>query len=1440
MNTQDGTLSFDAWINNSDFKRQIDEMNAKIRGLGDTATKEGAGMDSTFKKVGAAIGTYFGAQMMLRFGMAVKDVRGEFEQMGVAFEVMLQSKQKADVLMGQIVELAARTPFTLQDVGGISKQLLAFGEDSSTVVETVRRLGDVAAGTGTEIKGLGLAYGQVMTKGKLQTQEMYQMAERGVPIVAELASMFGVSSREVMKLVEEGQVGFKDVQQAIINMTSEGGKFNNMMEKQSKTVTGLYSNMQDAWSQMLNSIGESNEGILKGAIVGVTDLIENYEKLLNVVKVTAVTLGTYKAAVLLTAAAEKTATLVKLEMALAGKSITYWEGLHAVILKKLTVAQSLFNKTLLANPYALVAAAIAGLIVLLITYRDKLSSAERAEQQFSDQQRDMADAAQEHKDAVEGLINTVQDETKAEFDRVVALGKLKEMYPQIFAQYDTETIKLADILQLKKDIAEQDSQKAVAGNQTELQRAEAEIKRLEEKIAAWTPDVYDQTGADLMNLNQMQRDLEVARGKLKLWQKQVQDDRNAVVLSSLKDYTNDQIQQQLANNQRLINEMSKQGAPTTAEVKEGLFTGTFDLDEVKAQTQALQNEMDKRNVAQFTYNELLKKYEAERIAMEKERQRIMSNPDKLPEKDLLAQLAKVDAQIKAITEKEEALRGAKPKVEKVDIEPEMKAFDNAIKEKKSQYELYYQWVAEMGKESADREFNDLLTKGATFAAYIQSEIDRLKAKANLSPAEKEQLKKLQEDIMPDAVDFTKESDITIYTQKVSEQADAYDKLTDRIEYLKNELITIDGTSNSGLQKRLAVMGMLHAAQKQYAEDEKQRYKQLKEDYMSVQQQIVKATEQTNKDVAELNRNGDTEQAAERQRQGNEQVKALQAQLLEEMGLLDVYAGTGTDFIINKIKEVFPTFQDFADLTRKELKEVRSILENIEISPEQFAALEAAGVDVELLKKMMAALKKQVEEGVNMTDWEKLSDLIGGIANGLRSMGGALSQLDNDLGDIGASLGYMGDSLQTITELMKETATTGDKISAGMSALSNIIGMIIAQSEENKRVLQEWEDAILNTEIEMAKLRLEILEYQQSNLFGVENPFEAAVKGSERYAAALQELVGLEGLLAESLVQTGTTKEIDWGNVAEGAAEGAVLGATIGAAVGTIIPVIGNAVGAVVGGVVGGLVGGIIGLFNKEVIPVFATLKDTYGEIYDPETFALNPEILADYDKLTEGAQQLVDAWDEIQQEAQEAKEQMEQVFADMAGSLGNDLRDTLVEAFRNGELYSAIDQFHTKVVGVLEDIISQMIFGTIFQQYFDDLQAGMMASFEAGGDMTIVDDIVKFMEQYTDALPAFDAAMQAAQDAMAAYGYDVFKPTTDGAQDQLAAAIKGVTEETANLIAGQMNAIRINQAQSLVIVREQLLVLTSINGYASYIMKIYDYLISQKQGSSLSGTGIKM
>jgi len=263
-------LHFTSGIDNG-FEKDLRRMNGQLNTFANDT-------DTTMKKVATGMATYFSGQALIGFANKLIDVRGEFEKLGIAFETMLGDKTAADALMRDVTTMAAKTPFSLTEVASGAKQLLAFGESSETVIDTLRRMGDIAAGTGSDIGGLNLAYGQVMSKGKLQTQEMYQFAERGVPIMQELANVMGVTKAEVSKLVEKGQVGFPIVQQALQNLTNEGGLFFNLMEKQSASVSGMVSNLGDAFERTLNDIGAANEDIIKGGITGLIKLTENWEK----------------------------------------------------------------------------------------------------------------------------------------------------------------------------------------------------------------------------------------------------------------------------------------------------------------------------------------------------------------------------------------------------------------------------------------------------------------------------------------------------------------------------------------------------------------------------------------------------------------------------------------------------------------------------------------------------------------------------------------------------------------------------------------------------------------------------------------------------------------------------------------------------------------------------------------------------------------------------------------------------------------------------------------------------------------------------------------------------------------------------------------------------------------------------------------------------------
>ncbi|MCD8136727.1 MAG: tape measure protein, partial [Parabacteroides gordonii] len=327
------------------------------------------GIAISWKKALAVIG---GTAAIKKFISDLVNVRGEFQKTQMSFETMLGSKEKADKLMAQMVETAAKTPFDLQGVANGAKQLLAYGTEAENVNDTLIRLGNIASGLSIPLGDMVYLYGTTQTQGRLFTQDVRQFMGRGIPLVKELAAMLGKTEEEINKMVTAGQIGFPQVEAVIKKMTDEGGKFYNLMQKQSETLSGQISNLGDAWDGMLNSIGEDTQGLTSKTISMATSLVENYETVGKVLAGLIVTYGTYRTAVMLVIAAESKHTLVEIGLTNA-----------RVLARK---AQLALNAAMLTNPYVLLATAVVGLGAAMWAFHDSSTEAEKAQKRFNERQ----------------------------------------------------------------------------------------------------------------------------------------------------------------------------------------------------------------------------------------------------------------------------------------------------------------------------------------------------------------------------------------------------------------------------------------------------------------------------------------------------------------------------------------------------------------------------------------------------------------------------------------------------------------------------------------------------------------------------------------------------------------------------------------------------------------------------------------------------------------------------------------------------------------------------------------------------------------------------------------------------------------------------------------------------------------------------------------------
>lgn len=375
MENDNGRIYYGTGIDNSQLRTDAEESKRILSGITGTAVNEGKRIDDVFKSIGKTAAGVFAVSQMKEFAMQVVNVRGEFQKLEIAFKTMIGDTNEANALMSQLIKTAATTPFGVSDISNAARQLLAYGVEADKVNETLIRLGDIAAGLSIPIGDLAYLYGTTMVQGRMYTADLNQFLGRGIPLAGELANVLGVAESQVRGLVEEGKVGFPEVEQAIINLTNEGSKFGGLMEAQSQTISGRISNIEDTIEQMFNQIGQASEGVIGTSLDIVSSLVENWETVGKVLLTVIATYGTYKAAVLAVAAAHKLMNI--------------WGTVQAVISlsKSVTSAKDamlLFNMAVKANPLGLVLSVVAAAATAFSLFSTKSGEAAEMTNKYGD------------------------------------------------------------------------------------------------------------------------------------------------------------------------------------------------------------------------------------------------------------------------------------------------------------------------------------------------------------------------------------------------------------------------------------------------------------------------------------------------------------------------------------------------------------------------------------------------------------------------------------------------------------------------------------------------------------------------------------------------------------------------------------------------------------------------------------------------------------------------------------------------------------------------------------------------------------------------------------------------------------------------------------------------------------------------------------------------
>lgn len=413
------SIKFDTIVETSKVVSGFRDIQNAVHQTAERVEKDGKSIDDIISKMQNSMNIAIGGWSIGKFVNQMMQVRGQFQQTEMAFKTMLQSEEKADALMKQLIRTAAITPFGVEDVTEGAKQLIAFNVAAEDVNKTLIGLGDVAAGMGLNLQDMVMLYGTTIAKGKMDTMDLYQFLNRGIPIADEIAKVMGLdvtnAIKEVQKQIKAGKVTSDVFIQAMQNMSAEGSKFGGLMEAQSKTITGQISNIKDAIEQMFNELGKSQEGVINTGLGVVSTLVENWKTVGKVLMTVVAAYGAYKAAVL--------------AMIAISKAQIAWESAKAFISLARSItsakdAMALFNLVSSSNPLGLVLGVIAAGVTLFGLFGDSAEDAATKTSKFTES----ANEASSKVESLVSILKTAKEGSKVYKDTIKELSSIYSNY----------------------------------------------------------------------------------------------------------------------------------------------------------------------------------------------------------------------------------------------------------------------------------------------------------------------------------------------------------------------------------------------------------------------------------------------------------------------------------------------------------------------------------------------------------------------------------------------------------------------------------------------------------------------------------------------------------------------------------------------------------------------------------------------------------------------------------------------------------------------------------------------------------------------------------------------------------------------------------------------------------------------------------------------------
>lgn len=1269
MQENEGKLLFEVRADQSDIKKDIEAIKKQFESLTKKTQEEGEKQAQVWQNLIKGATAYFTFQGASAFIKQVIAVRSQFQQLEIAFGTMLKSKEKANALMAQMTDLAAKTPFGLQEVSEGAKRLLAFQVPAEEVTETLRRMGDVAAGLGVPMERLIHVYGQVKAQGRMFTNDLYQFMNAGIPMISELSKAVGKSETEIKEMVSEGKIGFAEVQAVIKNMTDEGGTFYNLMDAQSKSLGGQISNLKDNFAQVLNEIGKATEGIASGAISSVSFLVENYQTLGKVIAGLIATYGTYRTAILVNSAIVAVNAEITKGWTIA--QLAQYRGL--LLLEK---AQKLLNTTMLSNPYVLVTTAVMGLISAYFILREATDADTEATKRHNELREEQANKIDEERNRINKLIATIQDETKSWNERNKAFLELQKTTNGVLDKYTSLNQVLREMSQVLKELSgryetmnEGLSRDAVKNTENTIKQKEAQIERLKAEMK--TTASRDHRVALQMDINDIKRSIEADKILRKKQLKVVVKNDVANYESSLSGRSLEQIQAE----KKLINE-------------------AYNLKKKQAK-EAVSN----LSVSKIDSNNPYLKYDWEELGMYNEateRQIKLKQQEKVQTTDFIAKKEEILALQNKINEAESKNKNSRSVDNKdlSDLEAKKTKLKGLIDEYKQGTGID---LSQKNTPKSKATKSELPTFDYKKAAQEESrrEQDFLfqKEQARINIMEDGAKKRLaiiqlDYDRQEEEIRRRTEDQMAAFIEQQKAQAEAEGKWKKGQAF--NEDTPVINAHRAKLQTE--EQQLLDSNHDYMLYQQEQVYKELLEKYQTYTDQRKAIEEKYNADIAAL-----------QAKLGEDapQVKKAQDEKARELKKLDIlYKKEGTaiaklfeNMRKKTVKEIRETIAD----AEKEIDQLASTLDmsdsaNVEFIQNLRQQLEQARDTADRSDTAFGRLGKNIQSlfkfKPNTIEWK---DALQGVLSDAQSITSEFGQLGDEFERLGQSTGNaglkkIGENIKDFSNIVSKTvsfAQIGGSVGGGWgAAIGGVIGAVYGiyekigrDREQARQAERQWKEEQIQFEKKLNDLYDErILKGQKFMNAFTENKIGKQIDVINNYKNKIDDL--RKKLIGIQNSQVLSHYEKEW-------VVDKFLGIPLGAHQESIAR-------------------------TKAFKDKYQKLVDDFGNIDFEFLERLNENDFREYatriglgsEEIDEGLKRLISDAKEVNNKLKEYREEIDKYTKETFGPLGANFSDSIISAVEKGE--SAFENFGQTVSRVMKNVIKQTLVTQNIKKLFDD------------------------------------------------------------------------------------------------------------------------------------------